>query len=130
MFEIMPRDIFDFFSDSPRTRLSSMPTDVYTKDGQKVLEIQVPGMTKDNLKISIFDGVLTIAADKEEKNSEKDGVNYDHREIRYHISRSFSLPAGVTEADIHPVLKDGVLTITMPADEKLVEDKTKYLEIK
>ena len=109
-----------------------MKTDVKdTKDGYEV-DIDLPGFKKDEIKIQLNNGILTVSAakglDKDEENKEK---KYVRRE-RYAgaMSRSFYVGEHVTEEDVHPKYENGILSFTIPKKEqKAVEQKDKYIAI-
>lgn len=88
---------------------------------------ELPGMSKDDIEIEVAKGVLTIKGEKKEKEEESDR-SYHHREVRYGtFSRSFSLPADVKSDEAKADFKDGVLTVTLPKEEKALHRK---IEIK
>lgn len=83
-----------------------------------LLEADLPGFKRDQVKIEVDDGILTIRAEMDEsKNDEKD--NYVMCERRYgRMQRSFNIN-GVSEAGITAEFTDGVLKLTLPkATEK------------
>ncbi len=88
---------------------------------------ELPGLSKDDVQISLDEGVLTISGEKrEEKKEEKE--NYWRMERSYgSFVRRVPLPSGVNEDAIEASFKDGVLTITLPKTE---EAKGKKIEIK
>ena len=96
-------------------------TDVMEKDGNYVLESELPG----------FDDILTISAShKEEKNEEDKNTKYIRKERHSaSYSRSFRV-ANVTHEDISAAYNNGVLTVTFPKRETLPEKETKKIEIK
>lgn len=81
------------------------------------IELAVPGMTREDMKISVEDNILTISGEKkEEKTDEND--RYTRREYSYNsFSRSFQLPDGVRPEEINAGYKDGVLTLNIPKRE-------------
>jgi HSP20 family protein len=88
-----------------------------TKD-TVVIKAQVPGVSKEQIQVTVSEGVLTIKGEtkEEEKKEEK---NYIHREFRYGaFSRTMPLPAGVQGEKATAQLKDGVLEITIPKSEQ------------
>ena len=109
-----------------------MKTDVKdVKDGYEV-DIDLPGFKKDEIKIQLNNGTLTVSAakglDKDEEDKEK---KYVRRE-RYagSMSRSFYVGDHVTEEDVHPKYENGILSFTIPKKEqKAVEQKDKFIAI-
>ena len=87
---LVPRRNFDLFDDIfddsffiPKNDNKMMRTDIEEKDNNYELAIDLPGMKKDNVKISLEDGYLTIHAKQESKNDEKDkhGKYIDAKDI-------------------------------------------------
>lgn len=109
-----------------------MKTDVKeTEEGYEV-DIDLPGFKKDEIRMQLENGNLTVSAskglDKDEKN---ENGNYIRRE-RYagSMSRSFYVGEHVTEEDIHPRYENGVLSFELPkAEKKAVEEKNRYIAI-
>ena len=64
---------------APQTQL--MKTDIREKDGQYLLEIEVPGFTKDDVKAELKEGYLTITADRKEPVERADAVSYTHLDV-------------------------------------------------
>ena len=88
-----------------------------TKDAVLV-KAQVPGISKDNIQVNITDDAITLKGEmkEEEKTEEK---NYTRREFRYGVfSRTIALPSTVQADKATAQLKDGVLEITIPKNEK------------
>lgn len=108
----------------------AMKVDVEDKGDSYLLLTDLPGMKKEDVKISVEDGVLTIAVEqKTETNEEDKARNYVYRERRTSsMSRSFSLE-GVNEEGITAEYTDGVLHLTLPKEAETAE-KVKTIEIK
>ena len=82
------------------------------------LEVAVPGMKKEDLKIEVNDDVLTISSEnKYENKEEKDG--YKRKEFCYSsFCRSFYLPENTDVDGINASYKDGILDVTIPKKEE------------
>ena len=109
-----------------------MKTDVKETGDAYEIDIDLPGFKKDEIKVQLKDGYLTLSAakglDKDAK--DKDG-NYIRRE-RYagSMSRSFYVGDGVNEEDIHAKYEDGILKLSLPKKApKAVEEKDGYIAI-
>ena len=108
-----------------------MKTDVKEKDGNYTLEIDIPGYDKEDIKIELEDGYLTVRAAKEESKDEEDKKShYIHKERFYgQCSRSYYVGDNVKEEDVKASFKNGILSLTFPKeDAKKVETK-KYIQI-
>jgi len=94
-----------------------------SKDAFKI-NVAAPGFKKEDFKLEVKNGYLTISGETSEEKEDKDET-YTRREYSYNtFSRSFSLPENVKGDDIEAKYADGVLNITLPkakADEKPVK---------
>lgn len=91
--------------------------DFSDKDGKYVLHAELPGMSKEDISVTVEDGYLTVSGKKESDNEEK-GADYYMRETRCgSFSRSFRLPGKVDDSAVDAEYKDGVLTVVMPHGE-------------
>ncbi len=120
-------DIFDDFHPAP-PRMDAMKCDVYEKDGNYNIEMDIPGYKKNDIRIECEDGLLTISAEKKyEKNEEDKEKKYIRRERHYgKVSRSFTfndIDDEAIRADFH----DGILKIVVPKKDKT--DSKKVIEI-
>ena len=108
-----------------------MTTDVHEKDGKYIMDIDLPGYKKDDVKISLYNGNLTISAEKNESNDEKDAKGNLIRQERYSgsCSRSFYVGDSIRDNDIQASFKDGILTITVPTEAHKEETEKKYIDI-
>ncbi len=118
-----------FFDDmlSDLSAEKNMKCDIYEKDNKIVVEMDVPGYKKEDIKVECNKGNIVIRALREEK--EEENKKYLHRERKVYdkMERSFHFD-DIDEDSIHAEFKDGILYITV---EKVDEDKNKkYIEVK
>jgi HSP20 family protein len=101
--------------------------DVVEENDEYIVKIELPGVSKDDVKITLESNILTIRGEKKaEKDS--DEKNYHRTERSYGIfQRSFTLPASVKNEKIGAEYKDGILAVTLPKAE---ETKPKQIEVK
>jgi len=103
----------DRFFDSDLTKRSVPSVNILEKDKAFEIELAAPGLEKEDFKVTVDNGVLTISADKEEKKEEKEN-NYTRKEFSYtSFSRSFALPENVSDEDIKGNYQDGVLKLSI-----------------
>ena len=130
-------DIFDdFFKDpffqhpiGPKER-EMMRTDIKENSDNYELIIDLPGYDKDNIKISVDNGYLTINASKKEEHEAKDKDSFVRRE-RFvgECSRSFYIGDSIDTEDIKANFKNGTLNLVVPKEiEKEIPEK-KYVQI-
>ena len=126
---IIPRKYFldDFFDDFELSKNGTvMKCDIYEKEGNYNIEVDVPGFEKKDISIECKDGYLTVTA-KREVNEENNDKNYIRKERSYgEYSRSFYLGDVNTDL-INAKFNNGTLCITVPKEEK--HDNKKYIEI-
>jgi HSP20 family protein len=88
------------------------------KDAEFVLTAEIPGMTREDVNISIEDNVLTLKGEKKvEREEEKDRMHIREREYGA-FTRAFTLPRNVEAAKIRAEYHDGVVEIHMPKGEE------------
>ena len=109
-----------------------MKTDVKEHDDKYEVVIDLPGFKKDEIKLELQDGYLTIAAAKGVDKEEKDKKGKLIRQERYSgaMQRSFFVGKSVTEEDITAKFEDGVLKLDIPKKEapKVPEKKVIMIE--
>ena len=127
MFDDMFRD--PFFTSSNTTKL--MKTDIQEKDNNYILDMDLPGYDKEDIKAQLKDGYLTITAQKNASNEDKDEKgNYIRRE-RYcgKCSRSFYIGDSIKEEDIKANFNNGILQLSFPKEVARKDEGTKYITI-
>jgi HSP20 family protein len=91
------------------------------------VRVELPGVDKDDVKITLESNILTIRGEKKKETEEK-GKNFHRMERAYgSFQRSFTLPTTVKSDKIDALYKDGILTIHLPKAE---EAKPKQIEVK
>ena len=105
-----------------------IPTvDISETDGEYQIKAEIPDVRKEDVKVSLEDGVLTIQGERKQEKEEK-GKKYHRIERSYgSFVRSFSLPDVIDEEKVKAEFKDGVLNLHLPKSEKA---KPKAIEVK
>lgn len=101
--------------------------DICEKGESICFKVELPGIAEEDIEIEMANGVLTIRGEKkmEEENT---GNTWHRREASYgSFVRSFSLPGEMKADEAEATFKDGVLTVTIPKEEKALHRK---IEIK
>ena len=102
-------------------------TDILEDENQYYLNIDLPGIKKEDVKINYSNGQLSISGERKQETVEKN-TKYHRAERSYgKYYRSFTLPQKINENEIDAEFKDGQLKISIPKSE---EAKPKQLEIK
>ncbi len=120
-------DFFDDFVPMPKMPKNEMKCDIYEKGGRVHIELDVPGFNKDDVKVDLDDGILTIVASKHEDKEEKE-KNYYRKERSYgSFKRQFNV-GNVKENEIDAKFNNGVLKISFPKEEQ--KQTKKFIAIK
>ena len=128
-FDLIGEMFRDPFFTEHETRV--MKADIREKKDKYLIDIDLPGYNKDNVKISVDDGYLTVQATIDSNHEEKENGRFVRRE-RYtgSCSRSFYVGENVTESEIKAKFKNGTLTIEVPKKEEKKElPEKKYIPI-
>jgi HSP20 family protein len=117
----------NFFNDDlfkPETDKSWYPAvDILNEKESVVLNIELPGLKKEDISVKIEDRVLTIEGERKIDN-EKTRENYYRRERTYgSFKRSFNLSDDVLIDDVDASFKDGILKLTLKKDNTKEELK-------
>jgi HSP20 family protein len=117
--------LFDDFFGRPLVRTEwtegvwSPSVDVSEDKDNVIIKAEMPGVSKDDVRISVQDNVLTLKGEKKQEKEEKD-KNYHRTERSYgSFCRSFQLPTTVKTDKIKASYKGGVLSVTLPKTEEV-----------
>jgi HSP20 family protein len=101
--------------------------DIAEHDDEYLVKVELPGVNKDEVKLTLENNILTIRGEKkQEKETKKE--NYHRVERSYgSFQRSFTLPAAVKADKIDASYKDGILTVSLPKAEEAI---SKQIEVK
>ena len=134
-------DMFDFDFDREFDRMmrplygkhaqNMMKTDVRETDNSYELDIDLPGFKKDEIKVELDNGYLSISAAKGlDKDEEKKDGKYIRRE-RYAgaMNRTFYVGDNLTQQDIQAKFEDGILKISVPKKDVQQIEQNKYIAI-
>ena len=102
-------------------------TDISENDDNYVLHLDLPGIEKDDVKISYSDGELSISGERKQEKESKDSKYHRVERSFGKYFRSFTLPEKIKADKIDAEFKNGQLTITVPKSE---ETKPKEIEVK
>ena len=109
-----------------------MKTDIKETDDNYELIVDLPGFKKDEIKVSLEDGYLTIEAAKglDEDEQEKKSGKYIRKE-RYAgaLSRTFYLGEEIREEEIKAKFENGILSVSIPKEEEKKVEGPKHISI-
>lgn len=131
------RDDLDRFFENPLAGVGDvtqpfmsgwMPAmDLYEDKDNFVLKAELPGMKKEDIEISLHEGVLTVSGERKSEEEHKDAETYRSERFFGRFHRTMSLPKPVMGDKVAASYKDGILTVTLPKAE---EAKPKQIQIK
>jgi HSP20 family protein len=100
--------------------------DISETDEAYIIKAEIPGVNKDDVKVTAENGVLTISGERKQEKEEKNKKVHRVERLYGTFFRTFVLPDNVDESKINAEFKDGVLTLTIPKTEKA---KPKSIEV-
>ncbi len=101
--------------------------DISETEGEYQIKAEIPDVKKEDVKVTLEDGVLTIQGERKYEKEEK-GKKYHRIERSYgSFVRTFSLPDVIDEEKVKAEFKDGVLNLHLPKSEKA---KPKAIDVK
>jgi HSP20 family protein len=99
--------------------------DLYQNNDNVIALVELPGMRKEDIEISLHDGTLTIAGERKTESSNGEKAERSERYIGK-FRRSITLPARVDANKVSATYRDGILTVTLPKAE---EAKPKQIQV-
>ena len=134
MFDDFDRSFFRGFNRPERTLYGKnaahlMKTDVKETADSFEVDVDLPGFKKDEIKLELNNGFLTISTEKSlEKKEEKEGKVIRQERFAGSMQRSFYVGQTLTEEDIKAKYENGVLSLTLPKkDARKVPEKKQIL---
>jgi HSP20 family protein len=100
--------------------------DLYQSNDNVIALVELPGMRKEDIEISLHNGTMTISGERKRENS-SDGDKAERTE-RYigRFRRSIALPTRVDAGKVSATYRDGILTVTLPKAEEV---KPKQIQV-
>ena len=99
--------------------------DLYQNADNLIARVELPGMRKEEIEISLHDGMLTISGERKSESGEAERAERTERYVGK-FRRSISLPTQVDANKVNATYRDGILTITLPKAE---EAKPKQIQV-
>lgn len=121
--------LFDFSFPSRDTGLFSgwsPALDLYDQKDDFVVTVELPGMKKEDIQLSLHDGVLTVSGERKHEFEGEEGKTFRSERYFGKFQRSVTLPTRVDTSKVVASYKDGVLWITLPKAE---EAKPRHIEV-
>jgi HSP20 family protein len=128
----MERRFADLFSgritrlwDNDDSQVAEPALDLYEDGNEVVVKAEMPGMTKDDIKISFADNVLTIRGEKKQEDEDRGKDYYRSERVYGAFMRRVVLPTEVNAEKARALFKNGVLEIRMPKSESAKKKEIK-----
>jgi HSP20 family protein len=100
--------------------------DVYEDKDNIFVRAELPGMKKEDISLSLHDGMLSISGERKTEERKDDTEVYRAERFFGRFQRTVSLPAPVASEKVKAQYKDGILTVTLPKAE---EAKPKHIDV-
>jgi len=114
--------IFDFAWPTRDSGLFSgwSPTlDVHDEKDHFVVQVELPGMKKEAISLTLHDGALTVSGErKQEREPSDEGQTFRSERFFGKFQRSVTLPAAVDAGNVKATYKDGILSVHLPKAEE------------
>ncbi len=124
-------DLFDVFDDFFKPMFfdetKELKTDIKENENNYELDLALPGYGKDEIKVSLENGYLTVSATKQKK--EENEKHYLRREISESTSRSYYVGNEVTQEQIKAKYLNGILSLTVPKSQPKQVNGGNYIAI-
>ena len=95
----------------------SPSADISETDREYLISAELPGLKKDDVKLTLGDGVITIEGERKQQKEEKTEKFHRVESFYGSFSRSFALPENVNADAVRSEMKDGILTVHVPKTE-------------
>src|SRR5213596_3628126 len=99
--------------------------DLYQNNDNVVAVVELPGMRKEDIEISLHDGTLTIGGERKRETSNGERAEHTERYLGV-FRRSIALPTRVDASKVSATYRDGILTVTLPKAEEV---KPKQIQV-
>lgn len=100
--------------------------DVFDDKDHFVVKVELPGMKKEDIEISLHDGTLTVSGERKSEHEEKEGQTFRSERYFGKFQRSLTLPTAVDATKVKASYKDGILTVDLAKAEAA---KPKQIEV-
>ncbi|MBD3167916.1 MAG: Hsp20 family protein [candidate division Zixibacteria bacterium] len=100
--------------------------DVSEDEKNIIFRAEIPGIKKDEIKVSVENHTLTVCGEKKEEYLSENENYYRSERTFGHFCRNFSLPSNVDTTEVKANYRDGILKIEIP---KIDETKRKYIQV-
>ena len=92
--------------------------DVFDDKDNLVVKAELPGLKKEEINVSIHDGVLTLSGERKRETEKKEGETFRSERYFGKFQRSVTLPTAVDSNKVNATYKDGILTVELPKAEE------------
>jgi len=118
VFRLLNSRLFGESGEENENVIWTPATDIIENEKSYVLKLDLPGVVKENVKISYKEGVLTVSGERKNENESQNGKWFRVERTFGGFSRSFTLPELIKQDAISASFKNGMLTIEIPKAEE------------
>lgn len=130
MFDTFPGVFDDFFNTLGEGFTSYTPAvNVSEKENSFEVELSAPGFNKEDIKVEMENGVLTISGENKTENV-KEEKNYSRKEFSYgSFKRTFTVPEMIDEENVQAKYENGILKLSLAKRKELKENPVKQIKV-
>lgn len=103
--------------------------DISETDTAYLVKGEIPGVKKEDIKVTIEDGMITMRGERKQEKEEKNEKFHRIERSYGNFMRSFRIPDDADESAVKAEFKDGMISVTLPKSEK-AKSKSKEIEVK
>ena len=108
-----------FDSSTPSPAVAWVPAlDIHADKDRYFVSLEVPGLKKEDIQISLHDGVLTVSGERKDERERKEGDAFRSERSFGKFERSVKLNTAIDQGKVTASYKDGILTIELPKAEE------------
>lgn len=123
----LQKDIETLFNGSLASRTWTPSVEISENGQEYSVEVDLPGLSKEDVKISVEDNILTITGDRKQKKGDESALYHHNERIFGSFRRTFNLSKLIDTSAISAVYENGVLKLELPKAE---EAKPRQIDIK
>ncbi len=112
-----------FFKNTPTAKSFYPAVDILNKGDNILLNVELPGVSKEDISINIEEKVLTIKGERKSEKKEKTDKYFRQERVYGSFKRSFSLSDDILTDEVSADFKDGILNVTLKRDTTKEEVK-------
>ena len=118
-FAMLRNELGRLFDSTPSPAVAWVPAlDIHADKDRYFVSLEVPGVKKEDIQISLHEGVLTVSGERKDERERKEGDTFRSERGVGKFERSVKLHTAIDQSKVTASYKDGILTIELPKAEE------------